>query len=597
MTQLPCFLRMGERVTKYRCFPLTNDQVQIGRSPESTYSIMSAVISRCHATIQKQTDNSWTITDNNSVNGTAVNGTKLKPLVPQVLHEGDEVTFGVPTTPGTSAEFVYRFFTSLKVKKESHNKRKRQTTKDSDIKRCKGGQVYAETTSDTDSAQGKTREDDVIKSYEEKLRALAEQLKEKETEKLTIQQQLQVEREQRHAIEQVHKEQKEKVNELDAKQKQLQEEKAAVELQMQKELQIKLQEREDLLCRQMQQKLAELAAEKQLIEERLQTEMMKAVQEKNKQLQDQLLTEKQRLQKVIETKALEQKALESQLAESRLESEQAKADTLKTREAILSNFVDTMETELQCSICSELFVQATSLNCAHSFCALCIRQWLAVKKECPVCRAAVTSQVRSYVLDNYIDRMVEQLSDDLKQRRADLVTERKECQAKLDEAENKQRAGPSGAGAVTVRGRDRTGGRARGRGQAGRGSGATGAEVTTTPPVAAEVTIPAAAVDPSAATATVTYDSVDGNVVHPDTSVPIVVIDVESDDETDSNEDNFSSDWDRYDSFDRYRSLSDDEEEDSEGDYIRGSGRSYYGGYGRCFKCGSRGHWANGCPF
>nr|APG79373.1 pheromone binding protein 12 [Cyrtotrachelus buqueti] len=24
---------------------------------------------------------------------------------------------------------------------------------------------------------------------------------------------------------------------------------------------------------------------------------------------------------------------------------------------------------------------------------------------------------------------------------------------------------------------------------------------------------------------------------------------------------------------------------------------AYYGGYGRCYSCGERGHWANGCPF
>lgn len=41
--------------------------------------------------------------------------------------------------------------------------------------------------------------------------------------------------------------------------------------------------------------------------------------------------------------------------------------------------------------------------------------------------------------------------------------------------------------------------------------------------------------------------------------------------------------------------LSDDSSSDV--DYIPGVGDEYYGGYGTCFNCGHRGHWANGCPF
>ena len=36
--------------------------------------------------------------------------------------------------------------------------------------------------------------------------------------------------------------------------------------------------------------------------------------------------------------------------------------------------------------------------------------------------------------------------------------------------------------------------------------------------------------------------------------------------------------------------------EDSDDAWIDGNG-GYYGGYGRCFVCGFRGHWAPGCPF
>ncbi len=70
-------------------------------------------------------------------------------------------------------------------------------------------------------------------------------------------------------------------------------------------------------------------------------------------------------------------------------------------------------------------LQATSLNCSHSYCELCIEQWMEVKKECPVCRAPITSHLRSIVLDSYIDKMVEHLSDEMKTKRKDLVAERK----------------------------------------------------------------------------------------------------------------------------------------------------------------------------
>jgi hypothetical protein len=39
-------------------------KVTIGRSNDVTYTILSPMISRCHATILKQDDGSWTITDN-----------------------------------------------------------------------------------------------------------------------------------------------------------------------------------------------------------------------------------------------------------------------------------------------------------------------------------------------------------------------------------------------------------------------------------------------------------------------------------------------------------------------------------------------------
>ena len=51
---------------------------------------------------------------------------------------------------------------------------------------------------------------------------------------------------------------------------------------------------------------------------------------------------------------------------------------------------------------------------------------MSLKKAqvCPVCRAPIKNTVRSIVLDSYIDKMVEHLSDDLKELRKKLIAER-----------------------------------------------------------------------------------------------------------------------------------------------------------------------------
>ena len=62
---------------------------------------------------------------------------------------------------------------------------------------------------------------------------------------------------------------------------------------------------------------------------------------------------------VIEAKEAEQKMLESQLNDTKQEKDKKQEEVLRAREDILSNFADLMETELQCSICNELFVKVS----------------------------------------------------------------------------------------------------------------------------------------------------------------------------------------------------------------------------------------------
>ena len=60
---------------------------------------------------------------------------------------------------------------------------------------------------------------------------------------------------------------------------------------------------------------------------------------------------------VIEAKEAEQKLLESQLNDTKQEKDKKQEEVLRAREDVLSNFAELMETELQCSICNELFVK------------------------------------------------------------------------------------------------------------------------------------------------------------------------------------------------------------------------------------------------
>lgn len=97
---------------------------------------------------------------------------------------------------------------------------------------------------------------------------------------------------------------------------------------------------------------------------------------------------------------------------------------LETKENILGKVSDIMDEQLTCTICSELFVKATTLSCAHTFCHHCIKMWNKKRKDCPVCRKPVVSMIRSLVLDNFIESMIENLPTELKNKRKELIQER-----------------------------------------------------------------------------------------------------------------------------------------------------------------------------
>lgn len=117
---------------------------------------------------------------------------------------------------------------------------------------------------------------------------------------------------------------------------------------------IALQEKEEMLWKTLEEKKAALEKEMESIEGELR---MKDIANQT-ELED-LLASKKRLEQILTNKEAEQKLLEKQLEEAKEASKQEKESALKIKEDVLSNFAELMETELQCSICSELFVQVS----------------------------------------------------------------------------------------------------------------------------------------------------------------------------------------------------------------------------------------------
>lgn len=97
----------------------------------------------------------------------------------------------------------------------------------------------------------------------------------------------------------------------------------------------------------------------------------------------------------------------------------------KKEEGVIDKVNHIMDENLTCSICSELFVKAMTLNCSHTFCWVCIDSWIKRQRICPNCRSPVISLTRSLVVDNFIEKMVESLTPEQIEKRRQLIEERR----------------------------------------------------------------------------------------------------------------------------------------------------------------------------
>ncbi|XP_050995483.1 E3 ubiquitin-protein ligase rnf8 isoform X2 [Labeo rohita] len=432
-----------------------DSEVSVGRGLNVTHQILSTscplMISRIHCVFKLNDNRQWTVTDNKSLNGVWVNGSRIPPGNPCLLKQGDSVRLGVPLD-GNPVEFDYilvqnnfsdvKSFLSGNLSKESASASVGQKLKNSKRKfdgdeaepcptQHSKSKLYRSSGPDKSRAQacpsGERRETEKFSSKPlEEDRCGDKAGSSSSGGGIESSQQLaSVQRYNRNLMVlkgRVGDTQK-RAAELERQQHQTPER----EREMQ-DLQAQLELLRGQLRSQQEQALRRMETlEKSFCEEERRLETEKAQQNEDglkKQLEEALKEHRKVIEELKHAREGFKEVLQAkdkELEVTKEEKEKAKAQ----KEEVVTQMTEVLESELQCSICSELFIEAVTLNCAHSFCQHCIREWRNRKDKCPMCWQTITSQTRSLVLDNCIDRMVENLSADMRERRLALINERK----------------------------------------------------------------------------------------------------------------------------------------------------------------------------
>ncbi|XP_069811362.1 E3 ubiquitin-protein ligase RNF8 isoform X4 [Dendropsophus ebraccatus] len=416
------------------------EEVSLGRGLGVTYQLVSSVsplmISRTHCVLRQNGEGQWTITDNNSLNGVSLNKEKLEPRKPYVLTSGSCIQLGVPLSNAEKVEFEYElvqenleqirpFLTRLQPGKSRSTRSKRKLNcedseasgtegtssmskakihralRDSEPTKSHKAEVSKQPTSKIEEELEGSMDGDVMASTQTPsqsnfhLTKMRQSIVELRTLNAQVQEKLKTPQpggstDNRHS---------------QSSQQELQE--------LQKELSSKHEEhlqRVSVLKMIIQEKQGTKGGSSQAEEERLKEQLAQVLKEHSLLMED-LNRSHRDFEQIIQAKNKE------------LQEEKEKVEAQK--EEVLNHMNDVLDNELQCIICSEHFIEAVTLNCAHSFCFFCIQSWRKRKEECPICRQEIKSQTRSLVLDNCINRMVDKLSPEMRDRRLALILERK----------------------------------------------------------------------------------------------------------------------------------------------------------------------------
>ncbi|XP_046814106.1 E3 ubiquitin-protein ligase RNF8-like [Vespa crabro] len=445
----PILVRLNRNGAAARDIHIDKSEFKIGRARDNDEIILDTLISRKHCIIRYEGNGEWTIKDLSS-SYTFVNDVVLESGSTRKILVGDIIQL--------SANSNYKYVFTLNLTEETNPKKQRIDK-----------QLFNDVL---------TEQRTFVESHESQRKELKDKLENKQKEQLELKEELNILLKQ---WDMVHDKEdlKNQIVKLEDKiaagnnqekylqnmysklLKKLENERTQFEARLNEERQ-KWQEALDIS--KQEKELLEIKMKEQMEKwrEEQQAEwknMMENRVKEEKNIQAQLLTEKIELEeKLKETeKALKDKEIKSVSVRSQnapgssmlkedscilLEvvdtSNLRIIDTIDLTENNMDNIIiskDAMDTvsnimdeQLTCSVCSELFIKATTLNCMHTFCLHCINTWNKKRRECPVCRAPVKSMNRSLVVDNFIEKMLDKLPMHMKDRRAEIAEERKDRQ-------------------------------------------------------------------------------------------------------------------------------------------------------------------------
>ena len=375
-----------------------------------------------------------------SLNGVFINGNRIEPNLYHVIEPGDRLAFGVGID-SNPPEFEYVFELVGRGRKRCAEPFP-SSSKESCTKQRK---ILAESDVNIQLHVNHPGFVEAVSAAEEKIKTLKMSLEEKEKCYINV-------------VQQLEKTEKDLQAKLLDQKATLEQEKLELERALKNLFDEKLHEKEEQLNKQLHSQKEILIAEKEKVEEQLQEELNRKLEEKDRELEIQLTQQKEALEQVIAEKEARQNMLRVELenykeAQARLQdletnerkmestlqelrqiveskNEQLlkqQEETKKAEEAARKTIMEQMEDEFTCIICHDLFINSSTLSCAHSFCEYCLQSWLLKKKNCPICRQPTKGRpVKSLVLDNAITKMVQSMDDETKTRRQMVMQEREQ---------------------------------------------------------------------------------------------------------------------------------------------------------------------------